>query len=141
MSGYTGTVLLAFRAFNDPSVLGNDPAIPPGFWVDNVRIGTTLVSDGNDLATWRSFTQVRPNTVAGFTVSIISIDGNKITVKRLPLTGSFAVSGNAGVQKYIDKNADFVGAVVTYHDPTETSTQYAPYRLTVNGVVQPGGGM
>jgi hypothetical protein len=139
LSGYTGTVLLAFRAFNDPSVLGNGAPIPPGFWVDNVRIGTTLVSDGNDLATWRSFTQVRPNTVAGFTVSIISIDGNKITVKRLPLMADFAVSGNANVQKYIDKNADFVGAVVTYDDPTETSTQYAPYTLKVNGVTQPGG--
>ncbi len=35
---------------------------------------------------------------------------------------------------------EFVGAVV-FDDPTETSDQYAPYRLTVNGVVQPGGGL
>jgi hypothetical protein len=34
---------------------------------------------------------------------------------------------------------DFVGAVVTYVDPTESVTQYAPYELTVNGVLQPGG--
>ena len=44
-------------------------------------------------------------------------------------------------QKYIDKKADFVGAIVTYDDPSESVDQYAPYRLTVNGVTQPGGGM
>ena len=95
------------------------------------------------IAGWRSFTQVRPFTVAGFTVTILSIDSKtgKITVKRLPLTSDFALSGKANVQKYIDKKADFVGAIVFYDDPTETSTQYAPYRLTVNGVTQPGGGL
>lgn len=36
--------------------------------------------------------------------------------------------------------ADTVVAVVAYDEPTERVQQYAPYRLTVNGVVQPGGG-
>jgi hypothetical protein len=31
-------------------------------------------------------------------------------------------------------------AVVAYDEPTELVQQYAPYTLTVNGVVQPGGG-
>jgi hypothetical protein len=144
LSAYAGTtVLLAFRVFNDPAVLGESAAVPPGFWVDDVRVGGTLISDGSTLAGWRSFTEVRPSTVAGFTVTILSIDTSKgkITVKQLPLTGDFAVSGRANVQKYIDKNADFVGAIVFYDDPSETSFQYAPYRLTVNGVTQPGGGM
>jgi hypothetical protein len=106
-------------------------------------VGSTLISDGTTLAGWQSFTQVRPLTVSGFTVTILSIDSRKgkITVKRLPLTSDFAIKGKANVQKYIDKNADFVGAIVFYDDPAETSTQYAPYRLTVNGVTQPGGGL
>jgi len=41
----------------------------------------------------------------------------------------------------VDSKADFVGAMVFYDDPSETSQQYAPYKLTVNGVVQPGGGL
>jgi hypothetical protein len=142
LAAYAGqTVLLAFRTFNDPATLGESAAVPPGFWVDNVSVGGTLVSDGSSLAGWQSFTQVRPTPVTGYTVQIVSIAGNKITVKRLPLTGGFAISGNANVQKYIDKKADFVGAIVMYEDPSESSDQYAPYRLTVNGVVQPGGGM
>jgi hypothetical protein len=32
-----------------------------------------------------------------------------------------------------------VVAVVAYDEPTEQVSQYAPYTLTVNGVVQPGG--
>lgn len=144
LTAYAGqTVLLAFRAFNDPSVLGESTAVPPGFWVDDVFIGSTAISDGSTLAGWKSFTETRPNTVAGFTVTILSIDSakGKITVTRLPLTSAFAVRGPADVQKYIDRNADFVGAIVFYDDLGESSTQYAPYRLTVNGVTQPGGGM
>ena len=144
LSAYAGqTVLLAFRTFNDPATLGESAAVPPGAWVDDVRVGGTLISDGTSLAGWQSFTQVRPNTVAGFTVTILSIETakGKITVKRLPLTGDFAVHGKANVQKYIEKNADLVAAIVFYDDPTERSTDYARYRLTVNGVTQPGGGM
>ena len=144
LAAYAGqTVLLAFRAFNDPAVLGQSEEIPPGFWVDNVRVGTTLISDGSSLAGWRSFSEVRPTTVENFLVRIVSIDSDtgKITVTELPLTAGFTLRGRANVQKYIDKKADFVGAIVTFDDPTETVDQYAPYRLTVNGVVQPGGGM
>jgi hypothetical protein len=146
LSAYAGqNVLLAFRAFNDPSTLGNDPSIPPGFWVDDVTLGGTLISDGSSLAGWRSFTQVRPNPVAGFTLRIISMRTDKkkptIKVRQLELTGDFNLKGKAKVQKYVDRKADFVAAIVFYDDPTETSAQYAPYRLAVNGVTQPGGGL
>ena len=32
-----------------------------------------------------------------------------------------------------------VVAIVAYDEPTEQVQQYAPYTLTVNGVLQPGG--
>jgi hypothetical protein len=68
----------------------------------------------------------------------MSVNGKKITLKQLSLTGEFAITNKANVQKYIDKNADLVAAIVTYDDPSETSVKDAPYQLTVNGVVQPG---
>ena len=144
LSAYAGqTVLLAFRTFNDPGTLGENPAVPPG------RLGRRR--QGRHHADQRRLEPRRlavvpagaAGHVADFTVTILSIDRakGKITVKRLPLTGDFAVKNKANVQKYIDKNADFVGAIVFYDDPSETSTDYARYRLTVNGVTQPGGGM
>jgi Immune inhibitor A-like, MAM domain len=139
LAGYSGQVLLSFRTLNDPATLGASAAVPPGFWVDNVRIGSTLISDGSDIASWKSPTQINPGSVADFVVTIMSVNGNKITLKQLPLTGDFAVRNKANVQKYIDKNADLVAAIVTHDDPSETADRYAPYQLTVNGVVQPGG--
>src|SRR5262245_8030676 len=139
LSGYSGTVLLAFRTFNDPATLGESAAVDPGFWVDNVKVGSTVISDGSDIASWKSTTQVHPTSVSNFVVTLMSVNGKKITLKQLPLNGDFAVKNKADVQKYIDKNADLVAAIVTYDDPSETSDQYAPYQLTVNGAVQPGG--
>lgn len=144
LAGYAGkAVLLAFRAFNDPATLGTSDAIPPGFWVDDVKVGTQLISNGSSLAGWKSFTETKPNTVAGFSIWIVSIDtkkrGGDVKVQPLELNADFSIKGKVKVQKLIDKKADFVGAIVFYDDPSETSFQYAPYTLTVNGVVQPGG--
>ena len=147
LSAYQGqTVLLAFRAFNDPATLGTDPTVTPGFWVDDVKIGDNPpISDGSSLAGWKSFTETRPNPVSNYTVRLISmktgLKKTTIKVRELQLTGDFNLRGKARVQRYIDKNADFVAAVVFYDDPSETSTQYAPYRLSVNGITQPGGGL
>jgi hypothetical protein len=189
LSGYAGkSVLLAFRTINDGATLGNGEEIPVGLWVDDVNVGTTVVSDGSSLTAFKSVTQTKPVSVAGFYVNLISVStsngkGNhdrdddrdefdviagetkadraegdrestenpenrgdrrtrvKVTVKRVPLTTDFTIKGRAKIRKLIDRKADFVGAVITYDDPTETVQQYAPYKLTVNGVVQPGGGM
>jgi Immune inhibitor A peptidase M6 len=175
LAAYAGKdVLLSFRAINDPGTLGNDaPAnVKPGFWVDNVKVGSKVISDGSSVDGFKSTTQTRPVEVANFVLNIISIQsskksaledsaeisdsdpvsneaalkrrrarGDKITVKRIPLTGEYKIKGNKALEKYINTDADFVGAVITYQDPGETVTQYAPYKLTVNDVVQPGGGM
>ena len=150
LAAYAGqNVLLAFRAFNDPAFVGQDPSIPAGFWVDNVSVGGQLVSDGSSLAGWKSFSETRPMTVAGYTVFIVSMNSanldkrkqqkDEITVKRLKLTSDFTIRGSSRVGKYIDKDADFVAAIVMHDDPTEVATDYARYALVVNGVVQPGG--
>ncbi|MDP9400728.1 MAG: hypothetical protein M3P39_07260, partial [Actinomycetota bacterium] len=37
------------------------------------------------------------------------------------------------------RRADVVGAIVTHDDPSEAVDRPARYRLTVNGMLQPGG--
>ena len=73
--------------------LGEIALVPPGFWVDDVTVGGTLISDGSSLAGWQSFTEMRPNTVAGYTVYDRQHRdrrrAKKITVKRLKLTSDF----------------------------------------------------
>jgi Immune inhibitor A peptidase M6 len=130
------TVLLAFRTINDPAAQGTDPNTPPGFWVDDVAIGGTLISDGTSLAGWQSPTQVRPIAVHGFTVQLIAYNTKSRSAVRL---GQVRLDRNFDARIGEDRledllgegTADFVGAIVTYDEPTESVTDYAPYTLTV----------
>ena len=72
---------------------------------------------------------------------LVSVDNSRKSIKLMPvkLNADFSMRGRARAEKYFDKRSDFVGAIVFYDDPSETSVQYAPYTLVVNGVTQPGG--
>jgi hypothetical protein len=142
VSAYAGqTVLLSFRAFNDPATLGSGASIPPGFWVDNVAVNGTVVSDGSDIGAWQSPTQVHPIDVNGYTVQLVAYDGSgHAWIAQLPLDSSFHGSMNAAaIQAALGTTATTVGALVMYDEPTESVLAQARYTLTVNGVVQPGG--
>lgn len=81
------------------------------------------------------------STAAGFTVYIVSTrtDPDRIRVEQVRLDDSLASTPFAFIGRYVDPRAEFVGAIVFHDDPSETNAQYAPYQLTVNSVVQPGG--
>ena len=80
----------------------------------------------------------------GFTVQLVaysSAGGGPAWVGRLTLDGNFSATvDQAALRALVGSGADVVAAIVTYVEPTETVDQYAPYTLTVNGAVQPGGG-
>ncbi len=60
-------------------------------------------------------------------VTLVGLDGNRA---QLVTPDKFALL----------KAYPKVVAIVAYDEPTEKVKQYAPYRLVVNGVLQPGGG-
>jgi immune inhibitor InhA-like protein len=139
LSAYAGqTVGLAFRYFSDSNTHGD------GFWVDNVAVAGTEISDGSTLDGWLSATQYNPVEVEGYTVQLVAYDsagGGEAHLFSLPIDDAFhgELTGDAVVEA-IGTTADVVAAIVTYHDGTQLVTQYAPYALTVNDVLQPGGG-
>lgn len=138
LGAYAGKdVLVSFRTINDPAGQGNGSLDAPGFYVDDVMVAGTQVSDGSSAAGFQS----EFVSVAGFTLQIVSVDTgrNKISVARLPLTRSFTLDDRNRLGRYVDRNADFVGAIVTFNDPAEAARLAARYQLTVNGVVQRGG--
>jgi len=139
LAKYAGKkVLLSFRYVTDSGVDG------PGWWVDKVKVGRKSVSQGKSLGEWRSMTEVRRIPVSGFTVQLVSYTdaGDEAWIAEIPVGPSFdgSLSG-AGLTGAIGGSAETVAAIVTYDEPTEaiTPAQYAPYRLKVNGVLQPGG--
>jgi len=138
LTPYAGqTVLLAFRYVTDTNTRG------AGVWVDNVKIGSTVISDGTSLAGWQTFTQIKPISVNGFTLQLVGYSTGKkkaAFVADVPLNSNFAAALSEGkLERLIGEHSNVVGALVMYDEPTETINQYARYTLKVNGVTQLGG--
>ena len=69
LSAYAGqTVLVGFRYISDGGV--NDG----GWYVDDVNVGGTLVSDGSSTSAFQSPTQVHPIEVANWNVRLVGLD-------------------------------------------------------------------
>jgi hypothetical protein len=155
LSAFAGqTVVIAFRMVTDSSVHFD------GFWVDDVAVGGSILSDGSSLVGWSSPTELNPIDVEGYTVRVVAYEthrhghghghlsrgghghghGKEAWIATIRLNDDFQgwLSGWR-LRKAIGTEADVVSVIVTYHDSTEQVQQYAPYTLTVNGVLQPGG--
>ena len=135
LSAYAGQdVLIAIRYVSDGGV--NEG----GLKVDDVAVGGTAISDGSSLDPFDSPSEVHPTTVHNWNVKLVGIRPGKVpVVAQATFDGksSFKLSrGQAALMTPFDQ----VVAIVAYDDPTEQVQQYAPYALTVNGTVQPGGG-
>ena len=81
----------------------------------------------------------------GFAELLHGVDPAAVTSRaalaQLPLDPSFHGTLNAAaIQAALGTTATTVAALVTYDEPTESILAEAPYTLTVNGIVQPGGG-
>jgi hypothetical protein len=149
LTAYKGqTVLISFRYVTDPAV------DLPGWWIDDVTLGGTPLSDASSLDGWRSPTQVFPTPVGGWTVQLVSykarngfFPGNSPVfgpgnayLASLPLGSDFGGSlGRGQLMTALGLTANTVGAIVTYDDPSETARKYARYELRVNGLLQAGG--
>jgi hypothetical protein len=121
LSAYAGKdVLLALRYVSDS-------AVNKGGWrIGKLTLGTTTLSDGSSLTGWKSSTDIMPTEVAGWHVTLVGLAETHAAV--VPL------------EKFADLSAyPKVVAVIAYDEPTEHQTQYAPYELTANGTLQPGG--
>jgi hypothetical protein len=118
LSAYAGKkILIGFRYVTDGS-------INQGGWsIKGITVGGTAVS--SDIDDYRSPTQIVPAAVHGFHVVLAGLSDKAAEV--VP-PGQFRQL--AAFAKVV--------AVVSYDEPTEQVTQYAPYSLTVNGVRQPG---
>jgi bacillopeptidase F (M6 metalloprotease family) len=133
------TILLRFRMMTDTFTLGNNPdESGAGWWIDDVKVGGALVSDGT-LAGWATPTP----PIEAFTLQLVGLDAKNVNgtiLARIPLgDGRSASLSRGALRSLLGNHAGTVGAIVTYEESTESITAYAPYQLTVNGVLQPGG--
>jgi len=134
LSAYAGqSVLLGLRYVSDPLVFEG------GLLVDDITVGDTLVSDGSSLDAFRSPTQIRPTPVHNFNVQVWGIDRNHhVAVRVADVNNKYSFTLGL-LETIVLALFPEVVVIVAYDEPTEQVSQYAPYTLTVNGVVQPGG--
>jgi hypothetical protein len=133
LTPYAGrTILLGFEYVSDGGVNAG------GWYVDDVRVAGTLVSDGSSLAPFRSPTQIRPTPVANWDLRIVGYDEARRRVRVLSFDGRRTVRLTAAQIRSL-RGYPMVVAVVAHDDPTERVQQYAPYTLRANGVEQAGG--
>ena len=112
-----------------------------GWWIDDVMVGDTLLTDGSTIDGLSSYEELAPPFVDGWHVTLVGYRSNGGAPAAVWSTdvepgGSFEVS-RAELRDF--RSLDVVGAIVTQDEPTEQQYKYAPYELTVNGVLQPGG--
>jgi hypothetical protein len=132
LSAYAGTsVLVSFQYLSDGGV--NEG----GLLIDDIAVGGTVISDGSSLAAFKSPTEISPIPV-NWNVRLIGINDKLHTAYQVEFNRKSSL--NLGWWDLLLLNVfPQVVAVVAYDEPTELVTQAAPYTLTVNGVVQPGG--
>jgi hypothetical protein len=144
LAAYAGQdILLSFRYVTDWGYTPADDGLPAGVWLDNVKVGGTLVSDGSSVAPFRSMTQVSPVPVAGWTVQVIAYGDTGSWVGSLALApAGDRVEGTLSPEQLAAigaTGAGTVAALVTADDPSESARKYARYTLTANSTVMPGG--
>jgi hypothetical protein len=134
LSAYAGQdVLIAIRYVSDGGV--NEG----GLKVDDIGVGGTAISDGSSLAPFKSPTQIKATDVHNWDVKLVGIRPGKLPViVQAEFDGKSKVSLGRGALALLTP-FDQVVAIVAYDEPTEQVQQYAPYTLTVNGTLQPGG--
>jgi hypothetical protein len=132
LSAYAGqAVLLGFQYVSDGGV--NEG----GLKIDDATLGGTAISDGANVAAFKSPTQVRPTPVHNWNVKLIGVNEKYSLALQLESNGKSSISLNR-LQLLLMAAFPTVVAVVSYDEPTEQVQQYAPYQLKANGVRQPG---
>jgi hypothetical protein len=132
LTPYAGQeILLGFRHLSDGSTNAG------GWYVVDLEVGGSPVGEGGLPSGLRTITDIVNVPVAGWTVQVVGLDATGRRAHVVRLTGPDArltpaeVAGLAGYPALV--------AIVGHEDPTGAVRQYAPYTLTVNGVLQPGG--
>jgi hypothetical protein len=133
LSAYAGQdVILGFRYLSDPLVNQG------GWYVDDIKVGDTLISDGTSTAPFSSFTQISPQRVAPFTVTLVGLDEEGARARVIRIRDTFRFALTAGQLRTL-RSYPIVVAIVSCDDLTETQTVYAPYDLKANTITQLGG--
>jgi immune inhibitor A len=133
LSGYSGSILVGFRWMSDWGTNGNGVLDDPNWYVDNVAVDDTVISDGSNASEFKDVTFYQPIDV-DFNVDLVSlshvgsIHNSSFKVLHL-ITDDVSETASAAEIRQALRNSNVLVAIVTYDAPLR-ERDYAPYELT-----------
>ncbi len=127
-----GTDLVGFRLMTDWGTNGTTPGGVQNWYIDNVAVDGTSVSDGSNAASFDDITAYNPIEV-NFTVDLVSMPnlktGNSAAkVYRLVTDDETEMASETQIRQAL-RNSNVLVVIVTYDAPQGVS-DYADYELT-----------
>ena len=129
-----GTDLIAFRFMSDWGTNGNGALDDPNWYVDNVMVDSTLVSDGSNASDFKDISFYNP-TLVDFNVDLVSKPnlktGNSNTKVLHLVTDDATEMATASDIKQALRSSKVLVLVITYDAPQGVS-DYADYTVNIN---------
>jgi immune inhibitor A len=129
-----GTDLIAFRFMSDWATNGNGNLADPNWYVDNVMVDATSISDGSNAADFKDITYYNPTKV-DFNVDLVSMPSlhtfNSSTKVLHLITDDATEVATASQIKRQLRASNVLVLIVTYDAPQGVS-DYADYTLSID---------
>lgn len=134
LSAYSGDILVGFRFMSDWATNGNGTLTDPNWYIDNVVVDTTDVSDGSNASAFKDVSFYQP-TAADFTVDLVSLPregsiGNSSFKVLHLITDDESEMASVSQIRRILRNSNLLVLVVTYDAPQGVA-DYAPYDVAI----------
>jgi immune inhibitor A len=134
LSAYSGDILVGFRFMTDWGTNGNGTLDDPNWYVDNVAVDGSPISDGSDASVFKDVSFYQP-TKTDFTVDLVSLPregsiGNSSFKVLHLITDDATEMASASQLRRLMRNSSLLVLVVTYDAPQGVA-DYAPYDVTI----------
>ena len=129
LSSYSGDILVGFRFMSDWGTNGNGALDDPNWYIDNVAVDGSPVSDGSDASAFKDITFYQPIDL-NFHVDLVSFGPNgQAKVFHLVTDSDSESTDPVAIRKALSTNKTAV-LVVTY-DAAQGEADYAPYEVEI----------
>lgn len=134
LSAYSGDILVGFRFMSDWGTNGNGVLDDPNWYVDNVAVDGSPVSDGSNASDFKDLSFYQPTKV-DFNVDLVSLShegstGNQSFKVLHLVTDDASEMATASQIKQALRSSNVLVLIVTYDAPQGVA-DYAPYEVSV----------
>jgi hypothetical protein len=134
LSAYAGPILIGFRFMTDWGTNGNGALDDPNWYVDNIAVDGTPISDGSDAALFNDVTFYQPIDL-NFNVDLVAMtstgNGKKMTYRVFHLTTDVDTEASSAFEVRKALSGATQAVVIVTFDAPQGVADYGQYSLQV----------